>query len=52
MSSDVAFDDFGHEPLDGTPHSGNLVQYVGALFFRVQRPFNGFNLASDTAYSP
>jgi hypothetical protein len=47
--SNVAFNDFGHERIHSAAARGNVVKYVGAFRFLVQRPLNRRDLPHNPA---
>src|ERR1022692_5227716 len=49
VKSDVALNNLGHQPVYGTPASGNRVQNVRAFGAFFKRSFDSFNLPLDTA---
>lgn len=49
VKSDVALNDLGHQPVYGTPASGDRVQNVCAFGAFLKRSFDSFNLPLDAA---
>ena len=49
--ADVIFDHFRDEAIERAATRGRLLQYRGALLFRVQRPFDGLQLTAHSLNS-
>ncbi len=49
MLAQMPFYNLGHEPIDRSTHSGDLLQNCRALGFLVQRLLEGLHLPFDTA---
>ena len=50
VKPDVPFDDFGHQGIHRAPAGGDVVEYLGALCFLIQGPFNRLHLAPDAPH--
>jgi len=48
VKADVTFDHLRHQCIHSTPTDGDIVEYLGALPFLIQRLFDGTDLAHDS----
>jgi hypothetical protein len=46
--TDMVFDHFGDETVQGASTRRRLLQYIGALLVALDRPFNGFDLTPQS----
>ena len=52
MTSEVAFEQLGHEAVQGSPASRDLLQHVVAVRLLTEGAFNRFQLALNPADTP
>lgn len=52
MKLDMAFNQFGHQSVQGAPTRRDLLQQVGTLVLVSERSFNRFHLPANPADSP
>src|SRR5215468_11145055 len=51
VRANMILHDLGHQPIDGAAGAGNELQHVGTTDFLVERPFDGFDLSTNTSHA-
>lgn len=51
METNVSFNHFRHQRIHSAAAGGNIVQYVGAFRFLIERALDGLHLAFDSAHT-
>ena len=51
VRANMILHDLGHQPIDSAPSARNELKHVGTTDFLVERPFDGFDLSSDTSHT-